>query len=279
MVKAMAKAKAMKGVTKALGGRKQPKSKGKVIPASNLGAQGKVLQPYDVDLNISDAAKNMNKFYRMQVVESTDKKKYWFVQQWGRTGTAGQMQIKGPSANKDAITKMMEQKFKQKSGKNWADRGTAGPGSGDSSARSGKGHYELTARLKKAGAKMSSVPGALQVSLMWDHTSKNVRNDLDLWVTCPSGEKIGYMHKKSKCGGELDVDRQQHAPKPVENIVWTKKAPKGNYTVRVQNFSSSHQGSMPFTVGIRDGKNEMELIEKVMPGKEKAWVTVKKFKH
>jgi len=259
-------------------GRSLPKSTGRVIPASGLADKGKLLQPYDIDMNISDPAKNMHKFYRMQVVESTDKTKYWFVQQWGRIGTAGQMQTKGPT-NQAGAVKMMEQKFRQKTGKAWADRGSAGAGTANSSARSGKGHYEMTARLKKAGAKFATKKGAVAISLMWDHSSKQKRNDLDLWVTAPSGEKIGYQHKQSACKGELDVDRMQDADKPVENIIWTKNAPKGNYVVKVNNYSSNHSSSIPFTVGIVKDGGDMQTIDKTMPGKPKAWVLVKKFKY
>lgn len=259
-------------------GRSLPRSTGSVVPTCGLADKGKVFKPYDIDLKITDEAKNMDKFYRMQVVESTDKSKYWFVQHWGRSGTAGQMQVKGPTTS-DAAVKMIEAKFKSKTGKAWADRGAAGSGSADSSARSGKGHYELTARLKGAGAKFAKIKGAIAISLMWNHSSKTIRNDLDLWVTAPSGEKIGYKSKRSKCGGILDVDMQRNAPKPVENIVWTTKAPKGNYTVKVQNFSATHQGPMEFTVGIvRDG-GKMEVINKRVSGKAKEYVLVKKFKY
>lgn len=283
VAKAMKAQANAKGVMKAAlkgapAGRKAPKSSGKVIPASGLADKGKLVAPYDVDLNISDAAKNMNKFYRMQVVEAKSGGQCWFVQQWGRIGTAGQMQVKGPTSKAGAI-KLMEAKFRQKTGKSWADRGAAGTGSANSAARGGKGHYELTARLKAAGAKFATKKGAVAISLMWDHSSKTVRNDLDLWVTAPSGEKIGYTNRRSKCKGELDVDRMQDANKPVENIVWTNKAPKGNYTVRVNNFSCNHSKAIPFQVGIVIDGGEMELINKVMPAKSRAWVNIKKFRY
>lgn len=271
---AKAAARAQPKAKAAAGGRAMPKSAGKVIPASGL--KGKVVAPYDIDLNISDAAKNMNKFYRMQVVQGASENQCWFVQQWGRIGTTGQLQVKGPTKLASA-QKLMEQKFRQKTGKAWADRGSAGAGSANSAARSGKGHYEMTARLKSAGAKFATAKGAVAVSLMWDHSRKDVRNDLDLWVTAPSGEKIGYRNKKGKCGGELDVDRMQGADKPVENIVWTKKAPKGTYTVRVNNFSLNHNKAIPFQVGIVMDGGEMKMYDKVMPGKKGAWVTIKKF--
>eukprot|EP00931_Biecheleriopsis_adriatica_P092767 TRINITY_DN6654_c0_g2_i1.p1 TRINITY_DN6654_c0_g2~~TRINITY_DN6654_c0_g2_i1.p1 ORF type:complete len:310 (-),score=72.44 TRINITY_DN6654_c0_g2_i1:254-1126(-) len=277
--KAKAKATAMKAVMKtALKPRSLPKSTGSIVPSSGLVGKGSILKPYDIDLNVQDASVNMSKFYRMQVVESKDKSKYWFVQHWGRIGTAGQTQVKGPSGKEQAV-KLMESKFRSKTGKSWADRGTAGPGTGDSSARKGHGTYEMTARLKQAGARMATKPGQIAISLMWDHSNKQIRNDLDLWVTAPSGEKIGFSHKKSKCGGELDVDRRQDAPKPVENIVWSKKAPKGNYTVKVHNFSLNHKRSIPFQVGIVLDGGERQMLQKTMTAKEKAWVLVKKFKY
>jgi predicted DNA-binding WGR domain protein len=266
-----AKAKAKGTVKSKAGGRSLPRSAGSVIPSSGLTGQGKILKDgadvYDLDLNVVDPSKNMSKFYRMQVIESNDKSKYWFVQHWGRIGTAGQTQVKGPS-NKDKAKKLMEQKFRQKVGKAWADRGQAGPGSGDSSARSGRGNYELTARLKAAGAKFSTGKGSVAFSLMWNHDSKSKRNDLDLHVTPPSGEKVWFQHKRSRCGGQLDVDRMQDAPKPVENIVWTKKAPKGTYKVAVHNYSASGKHSMPFQVGIVLDGGDMKTIKKTMPGKD-----------
>jgi len=274
--KASPKAKA-KAAAGPLPGRSLPGSSGGVAPVSGLTGQGKVLkdggETYDVDLNLTDAGKNMNKFYRMQVVESNDKSKYWFVQHWGRIGTSGQNQVKGPF-NKEAAVKALKSKFRQKAGVAFESRGAAAPGS---SATTGK--YELTARLQAAGAKRATVRGSVAISLMWDHSDKRKRNDLDLHVTPPSGEKIWYGHKKSRCGGELDVDRMQDAPRPVENIVWPKNAPKGNYKVEVVNFSANHAEPMPFEVGIVVGGGEMAMHKKVMPGKSKARILVKKFTH
>lgn len=264
-VKAKAKAKASAGG----GGRKLPKSAGSVAPQSGLVGKGKVFKDgsdlFDIDLNVRDDAKNINKFYRMQVVQSTDGSKYWFVQHWGRVGTGGQVQVKGPTG-KDAAVKAIKSKFRQKSGKAWENRGSAGPGSGDSSARGGKGTYELTSRLRSAGAKFSKIQGSVQISLMWDHSSQRARNDLDLHVVPPSGEKVWYMHKTSKCGGCLDVDRRQHDDRPVENIVWTKKAPRGKYKVSVQNFSGNHAKAVSFDVGISKDGGEMKMFKKTVPG-------------
>lgn len=280
--KATPKAKGTAKAKAKAGGRSLPQSAGAVAPSSGLTGQGKVFKEgsdvYDIDLNVSDASKNMDKFYRMQVVESNDKSKYWFVQHWGRNGTAGQTQVKGPSG-KDTAVKLMKSKFRQKSGKDWANRGAAGPGTGDSSARGGKGHYEMTARLKSAGAKFATKKGAVAISLMWNHDSRSKRNDLDLHVTPPSGEKIWYQHKKSRCKGTLDVDRQQDAPKPVENIVWPSNAPKGTYKVAVVNYSANHTSPMPFEVGIVLDGGDMKVLKKKTSGKVGQSVPVSTFKY
>jgi hypothetical protein len=79
--------------------------------------------------------------------------------------------------------------------------------------------------------------GDVQVMLIWSST-----NDLDLWVTDPSGEIIYYSHNASQSGGELDVDANAGcaAPltsQPVENIFWpTGGAPRGKYTIEVQYY-------------------------------------------
>ena len=77
--------------------------------------------------------------------------------------------------------------------------------------------------------------GDVQVTLIW-----NTTDDLDLWVTDPSGESIYYQHEYSASGGELDVDANVGCgtTQPVENIYWpTGGAPQGQYLVEVQFYN------------------------------------------
>lgn len=136
---------------------------------------------------------------------------------------------------------------------------------------------EMEARLAAQKAKQAKKGvGALAIALMWDHSDSSRKNDLDLYVTCPSGEVISYKMKKSKCGGELDVDMQKSASKPVENIVWTKNAPKGTYKIRVHNCSTNHKSNVRFQVGINiDG--ETEMLNQVVAAASGSWKDVKTF--
>jgi uncharacterized protein YfaP (DUF2135 family) len=78
--------------------------------------------------------------------------------------------------------------------------------------------------------------GDIQATLTWDST-----NDLDLWVTDPSGDTIYYRNSLSSTGGELDVDANADClnltTDPIENIFWdTGEAPMGRFEVAVQYF-------------------------------------------
>ena len=92
--------------------------------------------------------------------------------------------------------------------------------------------------------------GDVQITLTWNST-----NDLDLWVTDPSGKDIYYLNPSSVSGGLLDVDAnagcQGVTTQPVENIYWPAGvAPHGRYVVRVQYFKQC-EVSAPIAYTVR----------------------------
>lgn len=100
--------------------------------------------------------------------------------------------------------------------------------------------------------------GDVQVTLTWDSV-----NDLDLWVTDPSGEVIYYRHKTSASGGKLDVDANagcgSRTSSPVENIFWSSGgAPDGTYSVSVHYYAVCQPEALtPFTVQLLvDGQRQ-----------------------
>jgi outer membrane protein OmpA-like peptidoglycan-associated protein len=90
---------------------------------------------------------------------------------------------------------------------------------------------EMSQRLKREGAKT----GSIQISLIW-----NNYNDIDLHCIDPNGEEIYFGHRRSRTGGELDVDMNAGGPnsnEPVENIYWDhENAKKGEYKVYIKHF-------------------------------------------
>ncbi|GBG30604.1 Poly ADP-ribose polymerase [Hondaea fermentalgiana] len=80
----------------------------------------KVFDGMDCMLNQTNIRANNNKFYCLQVVEAPNGM-YYALNHWGRVGENGQASKKG-SYDPEIARKFFEQKFKDKTGNNWADR-------------------------------------------------------------------------------------------------------------------------------------------------------------
>lgn len=91
--------------------------------------------------------------------------------------------------------------------------------------------------------------GDVQVSLSW-----SVPADIDLHVVDPSGEEIYYGNDASASGGVLDLDSNAGCGidnVDNENITWaTGTAPRGTYTVRVDNWDSCTQARIEYVVTV-----------------------------
>lgn len=107
--------------------------------------------------------------------------------------------------------------------------------------------------VKKFGG---SLEGDLRVSLSWFNA-----DDLDLSITEPTGETISYGHRRSKSGGQLDLDMNgidKHSEtEPVENIVYKNRhqMAQGTYQVKVNQFSRRRSTDVGFILQVEyDGQ-------------------------
>ena len=91
--------------------------------------------------------------------------------------------------------------------------------------------------------------GRTQVILAWDD-----RNDLDLAVICPDGQRIDFR-SRAACGGALDIDRNASGGPttrtPVENIVFDQNPAPGRYRIVVDYFDRVEGPSTPYRVTVR----------------------------
>ncbi|KAG9471474.1 protein mono-ADP-ribosyltransferase PARP3 [Eleutherodactylus coqui] len=110
-------AQALKAATK-------KKAKAKIDGACSFSGQDnvEVYEDYDCMLNQTNIGNNNNKFYIIQLLHSTDKKKTFYCwNRWGRVGEAGQSKLTNFS-DVNAAKKDYEKKFKDKTKNNWSDR-------------------------------------------------------------------------------------------------------------------------------------------------------------
>lgn len=98
-----------------------------VNPKSGLASNGEVLVHeslvWDVEMVEKDDAKNMDKFYDMQVIRVQSGRgaaNYHCFQHWGRTGTAGQQSVHNSEDMEETLT-VFKKKFKEKCGYTWGD--------------------------------------------------------------------------------------------------------------------------------------------------------------
>lgn len=106
----------------------------------------------------------------------------------------------------------------------------------------------------------------VDVSLLWNNL-----NDLDLYIKCPDGELIYYMNRKSKNGGQLDIDRnvkhKEMTSYPIEHILWKDKAPVGKYEI-ILNLAGHHPKDQL-------SENEYQIIIDINNGTEIRKITGK----
>jgi|EP00927_Polykrikos_kofoidii_P005549 predicted DNA-binding WGR domain protein len=100
---------------------------------------------YDVEMVQQDVATNMDKFYDIQVLVSSEGD-YFCFQHWGRAGTSGQTKMDGPNSTPDEVKKVFNKKFREKSGHAFAGSGSDYPVIG--------GKYTVAGGAKAADSNM-----------------------------------------------------------------------------------------------------------------------------
>ena len=120
-------------------------------------------------------------------------------------------------------------------------------------------------RARREGARS----GRVQIILGWDD-----RNDLDLMMTCPNGERL-YFDNRQACGAVLDVDRNAGnsglTPTPVENIVFAAEPAPGRYRILVWHFQNNPPApaSSPYRVTLkREGRPDQVFTGRVAAGQQ-----------
>ena len=120
-------------------------------------------------------------------------------------------------------------------------------------------------RARREGARS----GRVQIILAWDD-----RNDLDLMMICPSGERLYFDHRQA-CGAVLDVDRNAGnsalIATPVENIVFAAEPAPGRYRIIVWHFRNNPPApaSSPYRVTVkREGRPDQVFTGRVAAGQQ-----------
>mmetsp|Transcript_23653 Transcript_23653/g.55145 ORF Transcript_23653/g.55145 Transcript_23653/m.55145 type:complete len:518 (-) Transcript_23653:109-1662(-) len=131
-----------------------------------------VVDDYAVKLNQTHIDANNNKYYIIQVLQSSDGK-YYAWNRWGRVGEDGQNKLSPCGLSKEAAVKEFEKKFREKTQNAWAARDSFKPvngkysivetedveGGGEQNAPMGK----LTeAQIKKGQQVLDQIEGELQ---------------------------------------------------------------------------------------------------------------------
>jgi hypothetical protein len=115
---------------------------------------------------------------------------------------------------------------------------------------------EVQRRLEAAGA---SASGDIKLALSW-----GTIDDLDIHCFEPDGTHIYFSTRRSRSGGELDVDQNAGRPlrtDPIEHIFWpTSRAPEGRYKVYVHRYQdNSGDPQVPFSLFLAIGELRKEV--------------------
>lgn len=90
--------------------------------------------------------------------------------------------------------------------------------------------------------------GKVTVTLLW-----NTSDELDLFITSPSGDTVNYMSPHSISGGVMDIDKQYASNGYYVGNAYWNNPPEGKYIVRVNVSGKKTSGSTSFKLRIISG--------------------------
>lgn len=126
------------------------------------------------------------------------------------------------------------------------------------------------AEVDKKLAERGAARGALNFTLEWETI-----DDIDLYVTCPTGVTISYRNT-GDCNGSLDLDanvvRSDAVTDPVENVVF-QDAPLGLYKIRAHLRSNRTDGAKQVVLHVlrRDGPSQ--TYKGMVSQENREWIT------
>jgi poly [ADP-ribose] polymerase 1 len=99
-----------------------------VDPESNLESKGHVYRDgkeiYTAVLSCSDVATGKNSYYKLQIIESDKRNKWWLFKAWGRIGTnIGKSKVEDYGDAGSAVLDF-EEKFLEQTGNEWSAKGS-----------------------------------------------------------------------------------------------------------------------------------------------------------
>lgn len=128
------------------------------------------------------------------------------------------------------------------------------------------GATEICKELKARGTPCRP-EAKVQISIGWKGP-----DDIDLYIDCPGG--MLSLHGETSCGAENFRDTIYPEPNrlSVESAEWTSP-PQGRYRIRVQLFTKTGQGEVPYIALIKCGESTKTVAGRVVGEKQMTILT------
>jgi len=189
---------------------------------------GEARLAWDVEMVLNDPSKAKDRFYNLQLCKSNTGDEFWVVQNWGRTGLEGAVNVVGPNDDVNSAKRLFRSTYRQKTGNVWGQIGTF---------VEAPGKYKLLAKASKSEA---------QAQGLWQYY---LHNEVD-------GKKIGWYNYT----GESATNMEKFWHQFEGNAGLEVRFVQSDYFKYEVNFSTMVQTNLKS--GMR------RVIRRVAPGKK-----------